>query len=628
LLESTPGAQEAVDEKEASPLISILQEEANKLRRLLLIAGVVVTFTFWFPMDDPMNIPKMFVLFLCTAWIAGTMVVTSFYHRSKKFSLGEWALLAFVIGLLAAAVFSDVRYTAFVGAAHRNNGALSYLALAILALAAMRAFDLKSLHQFRSVLLLVGAISTLYGLLQTTGNDPFKWNLYYNAVIGTLGNPDFFSALVGVCAIATVWFLVAEGNLRLRVPGIVLLLLEIFIVKRGGSFQGLLAFAIGATILVLVKLWQVQKRIGLIALVAAGLGGILVFIGLLNKGPFASLVYRSSIKNRQDYWGAAFSMFKARPIAGVGIERFGENYPIYAPQVQVVQGQGTDNAHNVILHLLATGGLLVIIPYLLLIGLIFWSAVRGIRNATGANQIDMSALFSIWFALLLISLVSIDNLGVTIWFWISGGALYAITRSHLAPAEAPPKQGKGKGKSPKKVQEDNANYLAPVASFILLVIVLGLMVPVVRTSGTLYQLSGNTGRLTQQQYVAKLKAVSNSFPRNTQTLTVLADLALRASDTTLALEFTKSILKVDSKSQNGNLLRARAYEISKRYASAISSRDQLMKLDPWNTGNMLEIVRDFLFLKDVLNAQAMADEIAQLRPGSPEDVAAAALIKG
>lgn len=575
-----------------------------------------------------MNIPKIFVLLLCTAWIAGTIVVASFYHRSKRFSLGEWALLVFVIGLLAAAVFSDLRYTAFIGAAHRNNGALSYLALAILAYAAMLTFDLKSLHQLRFALLLVGAVSTFYGLLQTTGHDPFKWNLYYNAVIGTLGNPDFFSALVGVCAIATVWFVLVTEDLRTRIPGIVLLLFEIFIVKRGGSFQGLLVFAIGATLLILVKLWQVNRTIGIFALMVAVFGGVLVFIGLLNKGPIASLIYRTSIKNRQDYWSAALNMFKTRPLSGVGIERFGENYSIYAPQVQVAPGQATDNAHNVFLHLLATGGLLLILPYLLLIGVIFWTAVRGIKSATGSVQIDMSALFSIWFALLLISFISIDNLGVTVWFWISGGALYAITRSHPSAATAHPVKAKGRSVSPKKIQADNSIYLAPLASLILVVIVLAFMVPVVRTSGTLYQLSGNAGRLTQEQYVAKLEEVSNGFPRNTQVLTTLADLALRATDTDLALKFTKSILEEDPKSQNGNLLRATAFELSKKYAQAIPVRDRLMELDPWNAQNMLQIVRDYLAIKDVENAKAMADKIAQFVPRRGEADTAATLVKG
>ena len=628
MLESPLGVQEAVDEKEAESLISLPKEQTNKLRRLLLIAGVAVTFAFWFPIDDPMNIPKIFVLTLFTAWVFGTITVAYFYQRLKAFSLGEWALLLFVIGLLASTVLSDVRYTAFLGAAHRNNGALAYIAFAILSFAAMLTFDLKSLHQLRFALLLIGALSTCYGLLQTTGHDPFKWNLYYNAVIGTLGNPDFFSALVGVCAIATVWFvLVTEGH-RWRVAGIALLVLEIFIVKRGGSFQGLLAFAIGATILVLVKLWQVEKRIGMIALIAATLGGALVFLGLLNKGPVASLVYRSSIKNRQDYWSAAISMFKAHPIAGVGIERFGENYPIYAPQVQVVQGQATDNAHNVILHLLATGGLILIVPYLFLLGVILWTAVRRIKATSGPEQIEIAALFSIWFALLLISFISIDNLGVTVWFWISGGALYAVTRSYPSVTTAPPSSAKGKGKSVKKIQEDNSSYLAPVVSLILLVIVLGIMVPVVRTSGTLYQLSGNIGRLTQQQYVAKLVEVSNSFPRNSQTLTRLADLALRASDSELALKFTKLILEEDHKSPSGNQLSAIAYELTKKYAQAIPFRRQLIALDPWNTKNMLEIVRDYVNLKDPANARAMSEQIVKLQPNGDDAKTAAALIKG
>lgn len=617
-----------IGKKEASPLISLPQEQAKKLRRLLLITGVAVTLAFWFPLDDPMNIPKMFILALFAAWIFGTIAVKYSYQRPKTFSFGEWALLVFVIGLVASVVVSDVRYTAFIGAAHRNNGALSYLALAVLTLAAMLTFDLKSLHQFRFALLLVGGFSTLYGLLQTTDHDPFKWNLYYNAVIGTVGNPDFFSALVGVCAIATVWFVLVTENLRWRLPGVVLVLLEIFIVKRGGSFQGLLAFAIGATLLILVKLWQIQKRIGMIALIVAALGGILVFIGLLNKGPVASLVYRTSIKNRQDYWSAAIGMFRAQPISGVGIERFGENYPIYAPQVQVVQGQATDNAHNVFLHLLATGGLLLILPYLFLIGVIFWSAVRGIKSATGPVQIDMSALFSIWFALLLISFISIDNLGVMVWFWISGGALYAITRSHPSAAIAPPIQAKGRSASLKKIQVDNSTYLAPIASLVLVVIILVFMVPVVRTSGTLYQLSGNTERLTQQQYVTKLEEISNSFPRNTQVLTTLADLALRVSDTNLALKFTKSILETDPKSQNGNRLRAIAFELSKKYELAIPFRQRLVELDPWNTANMLEIVGDYVALKDLPRAKVMAEKIAQLAPGSGEDLAAAALLKG
>lgn len=575
-----------------------------------------------------MNIPKMFVLFLCTAWIAGTMVVTSFYHLSKRFSLGEWALLVFVIGLLAAAVFSDVRYTAFIGAAHRNNGALSYLALAILALAAMLTFDLKSLHQFRFALLLVGALSTLYGLLQTTGHDPFKWNLYYNAVIGTVGNPDFFSALVGVCAIATVWFVLVTEDLRTRIPGIVLLLFELFIVKRSGSVQGLLAFAIGAAILLLVKISQVHKRTGLISAIVALFGGLLVFLGLLNQGPLASIIYRTSFQSRKDYWDAAMGMFKAHPFTGVGLERFAENYPQFAPQIQVVQGQGTDNAHNVILQLLATGGLLVILPYLFLLAVIFWTAVRAIRFSTGREQVEVTALFSIWFAFLLISLISIDNLGVTIWYWLLGGALYAITRSRESEIISSKKEKKSMGKSTRQSTQDHSSYVAPIASLLLTIVVLSLMVPVVRLSGSIYNLSGNKDGLTKEQYVTRLIEVANSFPKNSQTLISLSDLSLRISAPGEALKFTTIVLEKDPKSVLGNLLAASAYEMSKKYELALPFRHRVIELDPWNANNMLEVVRDYVFLEDMPNAIAMADKIAQLNPRGSVATDAATLVKG
>jgi hypothetical protein len=227
----------------------------------------------------------MFVLLIFAAWISATTLVSYWYQRSKSLSPGEWALCAFALGMLIAALLTDVRFTAFFGASHRNDGALSYLALAALAFTAMNLFDLKSIHQVRATLVIVGALLTLYGLLQTTGHDPFNWNNLYNAIFGTLGNPDFFSGLVGVLAIATVWLLLVDTELWLRVAGAVLLLLELFIVRRSGSFQGLLVFAVGAAILLLVKLWQLHKRLGLISAVVALFGGILVFLGTFNQGP-------------------------------------------------------------------------------------------------------------------------------------------------------------------------------------------------------------------------------------------------------------------------------------------------------------------------------------------------------
>jgi len=609
-------------------VISLSQDQSQQMRRRVLITGLMATFAFWFPLDDPMNLPKLFVVLTLSAWIFGSLAVAIFYDRSRKFEPAQWALLAVVLSMIVAAILTDVRYTAFFGGTHRNNGAFTYIALAVISFAAMICFDFKSLNQLRTSLLIVGILSTIYGLLQTTGHDPFRWTHLYSPVVGTVGNPDFFSALVGVAAIATVWFLLVKNEMKYRVGAGVLLLLELFVVKRSGSLQGLVAFAIGTSIVVLVRIWQYQRRLGVIATIGVFIGGVLVFLGVVNHGPLATFVYRASLTNRVDYWRAALSMFKSHPFFGLGLERFAENYPQYAPQVQVVQGVNTDNAHNVFLQLLATGGLLVIIPYLFLLALIFWTALKAIKSSSAREQIEIAALFSIWIALLLVSLISIDNLGVTIWFWISGGALYAITHSREPEMVLSNKSKKGKGKSARQPKQDNSSYIAPIASLVLVIATLTLMVPIIRTSGSIYRLSGNGDGLTKEQYVTRLNDVANGFPKNSQTLTSLADLSLRISDPDQALRFTKVVLEEDQKSFLGNLLTASAYEMSEKYELAIPYRLRVIGMDPWNAKNMLEIVRDYLALQDVTKAKVMAERIAQLAPGSGEDLAAAALIKG
>jgi hypothetical protein len=377
-----------------------------------------------------------------------------------------------------------------------------------------------------------------------------------------------------------------------------------------------------------VKLWQIHKRAGMISATIALLSGLLVFLGLLNKGAIAAIVYRASFQSRKDYWHAAFSMFKAHPLTGVGLERFAENYPQFAPQIQVVQGQGTDNAHNVLLQLLATGGLAVILPYLFILAVILWTALHAIKSSSGREQIEITSLFSIWFALFLISFVSIDNLGVTIWYWLLGGALYAITRPRELGIVDSPKGKKSSGKSIRQSTQDNSSYVAPIASLLLTIVALTLMVPILRTSGSIYRLSGNGDGLTKEQYVARLIEVANDFPRNSQTLTALADLSLRISAPEQALKFTKVILEMDQKSQMGNLLSASAYEMSKKYESALTYRQRVNEMDPWNAGNMIEIIKDYIALKDLGRARTMADKIAQMRPGSEIAATAADLVKG
>jgi O-antigen ligase len=595
---------------------------------MVLIAGVATTFMIWTSLADPINIPKFFILVMLSAWVLGTVVAGFSQDGIRKLSVGQWAILAFALAMILAAVLTDVRYTAFFGTSQRNDGAISYVALAILAIAASMSFDIAHLSQFRNGLLVVGALLTFYGVLQTTGNDPFTWVLVYGPIMGTLGNPDFMSAAIGVSAIATVWMILSTKEMLPRAGTIILLLLELFVLRRSGSLQGLLAFAFGLVVLVLAKLWQLNTRYGVIGIVFVGLCAIPTFLGFVNRGPLASYLFRSTLKNRQDYWHAAIGMFKAHPLVGVGLERFGENYGLYAPQIQVVHGQITNNAHNVFLQLAATGGLLVILPYLFLIGVIFLTTIRAIRMTRGQAQIDLIAVTTIWIALLLVSLISIDNLGVAVWFWISGGVLYAIAHESLKEDEKKPKERKSSSKKAREVVPSNASYVAPIVSLVLAVLMLIPMISVWKTSAAVFDLQGNRSQLSPAQFLDKMNMVAGIQPKNSQTYYALADIAMRINKPQLSLKYLKMVIEKDPKSNYGRQLAAIAYESQNKYQLAIALRVELRTLDPWNTSNMVTLIKDYLKIKDKANATVISSKITELYPSSADAVAAAALIKG
>lgn len=574
-------------------------------------------------MADPINLPKMFVLTILAGWISGSVVTTLVYSRGGRMALGHWGIVAFVVCTVVAGLLTDVKYSAFFGEIQRNNGVFSYVALASIAFAAMVSFTSSNFKQLRNWTLIVGAILTFYGLLQTFGHDPFKWVLLYNHVVGTLGNPDFFSGIVGSVAIASVWLILREENIRIRIAGGILLLLELFVLKRCGSIQGLVAFALGSSLLLITWLWQVNKKIGFAASAISVLGFIPIVLGLLNKGPAARIVYRGTFHSRIDYWHAALSMFKAHPWFGVGLERFGQNYGQYAPQVQVVQGQSTDNAHNVFLQLLATGGLLVFLPYLFLIIVVFISAVRAARNAVEKERIDTVALSAIWLSLLFISAISIDNLGVAIWFWIVGGALYGVSRSR--PVE---KSGARDKRVSTKKDTENSNYLAPIVSLIVSIILLVVMVPAWRSSAMLFQLQRQGIGATQAQAVERINSVAKIQSGNIQVKASLADIALRVGAFDYGLKLIASINLQDHRSVDGNYLGAAANEAMKKYQAALPYRFRLLQLDPWSTRNMLQLVTDYVALKDLAKAREMSTRLSSLYPSSVDALAAAALVKG
>jgi len=601
--------------------------EARKVQTFVLLGGVFTTLTIWTKLEDPINLPKMFVLVLFTAVTLGLVIpallsAPKLSTSNQKVGLGLIGL--FAVGLLISTFATDVKYTAIFGEFHRNNGALTLLACAVLAAASGLAFKPKdSLRSLKWVSLL-GLFLSIYGILQYLGQDPVQWNNQYNPIITTLGNPNFTSGIIGISSIASLYFVFESSKTYERVVAAIALVLGLFVVVKSDSVQGIFAFACGAAILTLVKAWAIKRVFGIAAGISLTVIGLPVALAVFNVGPLASRLYQGTLNNRLDYWQAAINMFQAKPMLGVGIDRYGEYYREFAVQNQYAQGVFTNNAHNVYLHLLATGGLTLFIPYLLLLAYITWLATKSLKISNKQSRGMAATYLGIWLGFLLLNIVTIDNIGVGIWLWIIGGII--IGRSSLAKDTNVLLTGSKNNK--RNVKSSTEVSLAPnIGAFALAVLVLIVCVPLLNNSSKLVELKYNLKSLDQNSYTSDLLKTANDNSGNPQTLANLADFAIQKNDLTAALTISKMIGIADSRSFHASFLPAIIYEGTNKRELAIPYRERLLITDRWNTGNMLELVKSYVGLQDTKNATELANKIEELYPGSEDSKTAESLLE-
>jgi O-antigen ligase len=607
--------------------------EAKKVQTFVLLGGVFTTLTIWTKLEDPINLPKMFVLVLIAAITLGLVIpvllsAPKLSSRNQKLGLGLIGL--FAAGLLISTLATDVKYTAIFGEFHRNNGFLSYFAMIVLMAASSLVFNLKSVNRYFIFFGIAGLLLTCYGILQGIGADPVGWKLDYNPFITTLGNPNFTSGFLGLSGIAILYLALDAKDRKYQVLYAVGLLADLYILWRSGSIQGVFGFLIGTTVIILVKLWLINKRYGLIGLAAAAIAGAPVALAVLNIGPLASKLYQGTLRNRFDYWNAAIGMFKDHPIFGVGIDRFGEYYREYAVQNQVVQGQITDNAHSIYLQLLATGGLALFIPYLLLVSFVTFVGLKSIVKFQGEDKFRVAALFGIWLGTIALNVVTVDNLGVGVWFWITGGILVAVSFGNGQSEDTgqDQKEKVAKGKPTKPVNPESIFPVTYVASFMFVILVLVALVPALEKSSALYNFKNNASSYTTETYVPALVSESQGAVNDPQHLIQLANLAFTQNAINEAFVMIDQINKVDSRSYYGNYFAAFALEALNKRSEAIKYRERLKELDPWNSANLIELVKNYLSVGNKASAQEIAALIKQNYPGSQSDIDASALLVG
>lgn len=589
----------------------------NKAVQWITITLFAVTLYIQTNLADPINSPKQWVLCILAAWLLGYV----FQYRSiispntnlKRFSL---LLTFFVIANFIAFLFTDIKYVGFFGDTQRRNGLITYLSLAIVMLATALFFRIGSIQRLIKTILVLGLLLGLYGILQSNGNDFIQWNNPYNSVILTLGNPNFASATLALIAVMTLSTAFNKQiNREIRVFAILLTFLLVFVIYQSNSRQGLLSFFIGFSVFLTVYLFAKSKKYGITYVLLSTPVFIIAILGIIQVGPFTRFLYKPSVSIRGHYWRTAVEMFKENPFVGIGVDRYGAYFREFR-EVDYALNYGwqitSSNAHNTFLQFFATGGILLGFSYLLLMFYVFKCAVQNIKFFDGSEKLFVASLFAGWVSFQAQSIISIDNIGISIWNWVLGGAIVGISTNTSSDSKVNIVEGKNRRPN----QLDLSRFIISVSCVVI-------VLPLVFTQ---YRNENNTFK-SSLVYNIQDPAQKNSYKElNLTTINSLfidPSYALNSANNLILNGFSIEGMQVlkdlhQKDPRNLNVLYSLVFESEKSgdFDSALKYQSEILKLDPWDALNILKLANVYKALGQKEDSIAMLEKIISFASGT------------
>jgi O-antigen ligase len=595
----------------------IIDKSSNSVW-FLLFGVAAVTLFFRTDFYDPFNSAKLILLLLIAGWLAGHVIYS---YRIRPLNLKSSESIAtilqagFVISLLASLIQSDKFLVGLIGETQRRNGFLSYLGLSVIFLFTFRSVNFSNILRLYQVGILTGAVLSLYGVIQISGHDFVVWDNPYNSMISTLGNPNFASATLAILLLISLYGMFLKNlSIFFKLLSGLLIVLSLIAIIISGSRQGLLVIFFSLLFYVSAYSFIRSRKLGLLITGLSATGGLLALFGMLQKGPLTSILYKDSVSVRGYYWRAGIEMFKDSPLTGIGIDRYG----IYFKQFREVGYPlkngfevTSSNAHNTFIQLFATAGVFVGTFYLLITLYVFLSGLKLLKRCEKNQQNVVLGLLASWLGFQAQSLISIDNIGISVWGWLLGGSILGL--SFITKDEI------DKANFTKNKKSVDINVFQPIVSLMVLL-------PIVMLSTNLYKV---------EQDMLILKSISNpANPQNKPTVQVVFNKVLdnpladpfykyRASFFAYDMGYTDEGFLMVSKSlaldpTNLEFLQGMVFleGLKSNVANVISLRKRIAVMDPWNADNYLQLLKLYKTTGDTAAAEAMKTKILSFAPNT------------
>jgi O-antigen ligase len=411
--------------------------------------------------SDPVNVTKMVALVVLAFGLATIIFIKSSRMLWSDAKLPIVAAAAFIIFAISAVINSSSPVGQnFYGAYGRNTGFLTYFSLTLVFVATL---VLRRVESFRNILyglLAAGVINVIYGAWTLAFGDFVSWNNPYDRILGTFGNPNFIGAFLGIFASVLVAYLIKpDTKLAIKLIGLVVLIATALEIKSSKAVQGVVVTGGGTALVIFYYLRSKFSKwtIPFIYLGSVGIVGFVALMGALQKGPLTSIVYKTSVSLRGEYWQAGINMANAHPFTGVGMDAYGDWYRrARDAQALILPGPGTTSnaAHNVFIDILAYGGYPLFIAYMALFVMSLIAAIKLTFIQKEFNFVKVGLIVA-WICYQVQALISINQIGIAVWGWVTGGALIAYEYSTRNSKS----ENNSKESSRKKAQ--NETFISP-----------------------------------------------------------------------------------------------------------------------------------------------------------------------
>jgi len=587
----------------------------------LALLGGIGSLAIFTSLFDPFAAAKSFVIFSGAALLAGYTALDLFKGRIKKSNQMQRLFLCLVLGFISLSLIrtlttSDVNGALF-GVVGRHSGFIAYFGYILIFILSMLYVNLRSFEVLVQGLLVAGFLASIYSLLEFLDLEFWKMTKVYEGTSSLFGNPNFSGAFMALTAIAATWFIVGKTTNPIKLVAFVTLPLSLFGIYTSKALQGYISLAIGISLIVFTMLWKVKKSYGYASLGMITFGGIAAVLGSLQIGPLSSLLYKGSVSERGDMWRTAIAMIKDNPLWGVGIERYGFYFRQYRDLKQALRAGPdvfSDNAHNVVLHLMATGGILLGTLYLLITVGILAVGIKALLTSDGVRQKGLTAVLALWIPIQAQNAISVDNPGVFVWSWIFGGAVIGIATEAITLDEKKPKIKVTKVPS----SASDVHPLAPLVALVCVLLAIGATVkPLIAQKSFAFAFylgtDPNIPETLNNKVDALIKA-ENQDPGNVTWPRYSANSLFTDKAWKETIEAADRAISKDPEDWISWWFMASAYEQSGERDKGIPARLKTVELDPWNTSVLLELAKNYRSSGDAINFEKTKSAILEINP--------------